>query len=242
MRVDGTWSYLYFQETEDLEARDAAYTNRGLIACSRDGVPVGVMRQISRSPEIRYRVLGLALVAGWDGGYFMLEGFSREGVSHGRGPAAEIEALTMEQENVETSAGTFNPTGIMDARERIVASIVRRRGQPEFRSRLLDAWGGRCAITGCDASEALEAVHIVPYRGPETNHLSNGLLLRADIHTLFDLGLITVDTVTMTVLIAPDLAGTSYSELAGRRLLLPQDEGFLPSKEALDRHRAWAGL
>ena len=48
---------------------------------------------------------------------------------------------------------------------------------------------GKCAVTGCDVPDVLQAAHIFPYMGPETNHPSNGLL-RADIHTLFDLGLI----------------------------------------------------
>ena len=81
----------------------------------------------------------------------------------------------------------------MDGRERAIGAIVRRRGQPAFRRALLEAYHERCAVTGCDAPEALEAAHVVPYRGVATNHPANGLLLRADLHALFDLGLIAVD-------------------------------------------------
>lgn len=45
-------------------------------------------------PRPRYRILGLALVAGWNEGYFFLEGFSASGTSRGKGPLAEIEQLT----------------------------------------------------------------------------------------------------------------------------------------------------
>ena len=69
-RPDGTWSYLYHQEGHDPNDRDAFYTNGGLMACQRDGVPVGVMRQTRGKPGVRYEVLGLARVAGWDGGPF----------------------------------------------------------------------------------------------------------------------------------------------------------------------------
>ncbi len=49
---------------------------------------------------------------------------------------------------------------------------------------LLKAYSGRCAVTGCDAEPALEAAHLRPYKGPESNTAANGLLLRSDIHTL----------------------------------------------------------
>jgi hypothetical protein len=74
-RPDGSWEYHYFQENEDPKARDNEYTNRGMMACKRDGVPVGVMRQTKPKPNPRYKVLGLALVTDWREGYFILEGF-----------------------------------------------------------------------------------------------------------------------------------------------------------------------
>ena len=90
-------------------------------------------------------------------------------------------------------AGAFDPSGVADARERVLSSIVRRRGQPAFRHRLLAAYNGKCAITGCDVEAVLDASHIVSYRGPDTNHPANGLLLRTDLHTLFDFKLVAVD-------------------------------------------------
>jgi len=49
----------------------------------------------------------------------------------------------------------------------------------------------------------LEAAHIKPYRGKTDSHLENGLLLRADLHTLFDLNLIGVEPDTLTVRVHP---------------------------------------
>lgn len=132
----------------------------------------------------------------------------------------------------------FTPESIEDARERVTASIVRRRGQPEFRQSLIAAYGGRCAVTGCDAVEALEAAHIMPYLGPATNRPANGLLLRADIHTLFDLNLIAIDSTTMTVVIAPSLSDTTYADIAGTTLHLPKNQHMRPNPKALDTHRA----
>ena len=111
-----------------------------------------------------------------------------------------------------------------------------------FRSALIDAYRGRCAISGCDAEPALEACHIRPYRGPQTNMASNGLLLRADLDTLFDLGLVAVDTLSMTCLIATELQDTTYVELAGKPVAVPATRAEDSNLVALDWHRRWSGL
>jgi predicted restriction endonuclease len=139
-------------------------------------------------------------------------------------------------------AGVFNPNGIADARERVFSSISRRQGQPAFRRHLLVAYHGRCAFTGCNVEEVLDAAHIVPYRGPDTNHPTNGLLLRTDIHTLFDLNLVSVDVATMTILVSPKLAGTNYDQYRRRQISLPDCRESWPSREALDQHRRNSGL
>ncbi len=64
----------YFQEGLDPQKRDQAYTNRGLLRCQADRVPVGVLRQVSLPPDPQYSVEGLALIIGWENGYFLLEG------------------------------------------------------------------------------------------------------------------------------------------------------------------------
>ena len=84
--------------------------------------------------------------------------------------------------------------------------------------------------------QALEAAHISPYSISKVHHSSNGLLLRADVHTLFDLYLITIDTRGMTVMIAPSLKTTSYSNLEGLGLRNPASKAQAPSKVALDEH------
>jgi hypothetical protein len=139
-------------------------------------------------------------------------------------------------------ADLFQAANIEDARRRTLRAIVLRSGQHTFREKLLDAYHCHCAVTDCDAVEALEAAHIVGYLGPETNHLSNGLLLRSDIHTLFDLGLVSIDSETMTVLISPHLKATVYASFAGRELHLPEAVNCRPSKQALDQHRGQTGL
>lgn len=131
----------------------------------------------------------------------------------------------------------FDPASANDSRVWDRASILLRRGQPQFRMKLLDAYDRRCAVTGCDVEQALEAAHIYPYHGEETNHVSNGLLLRADIHTLFDVGLLSVDSSSMKVILAPTLTNSTYAELAECSLRLPTNSNHRPSPKALEEHR-----
>jgi predicted restriction endonuclease len=78
----------------------------------------------------------------------------------------------------------------------------------------------------------LEAAHIVPYQGSTTNHVENGLLLRADLHTLFDLEYLAVDPSTLTIAVSPQMSGTEYAALDGQRLHL-HDRARGPSRDAL---------
>jgi hypothetical protein len=87
-----------------------------------------------------------------------------------------------------------------------------------------------------------ESALIVPYRGESSHHPQNGLLLRADLHSLFDLGLLAVDSATMNVLLAPRLRDSAYGELHGHRLRPAGDPAMGPSREALEQHRRWAGI
>lgn len=240
-RPDGSWVYPYFQENADPAKRDKEATNRGLIKCMVDGVPIGALLQVKPKPGVEYSVLGLAAVTSWRDGYFILEGFSDQGslkatvadkdASHDRALASVARFAI---ENVETEAG--------DLRERQIAEVVRRRGQSKFRAGLLAAYKGKCAITSCDASEALEAAHISPYRGAPSDHPQNGILLRADLHSLFDLGLLAIDPLTLEVKLAAALLATSYVDLNGRIISTPDDPNLAPSAEALTRHLEWAGI
>lgn len=142
----------------------------------------------------------------------------------------------LEQRKIIESAGYFNSENIGDARKRINTSIIQRQGQSEFRKKLLNAYNNRCAISGCDVESAIEAAHIIPYRGTETNHPTNGLPLRADIHTLFDLHLISIKPDTYEIVIAPKIQGSCYQYLSNQKLNLPTYQEFLPNQEALQKH------
>lgn len=133
----------------------------------------------------------------------------------------------------EADAEPFDPSDLEDARATVARQVKARRGQREFRDKLLAAYGGRCAITGCRVPDVLEAAHIHPYRGAETNHVANGLLLRADLHTLLDCGLLAIDPDGLRLVVAPSVRASPYGKLHGRALR-PREAGWPgPSTEAL---------
>ena len=236
-RPDGSWVYPYFQENRDPAQRDSEATNRGLVKCMNDSVPIGVLMQTKPKPGVEYEVLGLAKVSEWKDGYFILEGFSKKGSIH-QVDAAHDRARAESTRDVQD----FDHSSATDQRQKAIAEVVRRRGQAKFRKALLGAYQSKCAITGCDAVEALEAAHIAPYRGDYSDHVQNGLLLRADLHSLFDLGLVSIDPATMKVIIATELIGTTYGALAGLSVSLPPDFKHRPSGEALAKHLEWSGI
>jgi hypothetical protein len=80
-----------------------------------------------------------------------------------------------------------------DRRLVVKRQIRARRGQRQFRDTLRKRHGDRCLVTSCTVLAVLEAAHISPFRGERDNHPDNGLLLRADIHTLFDLNLLGIE-------------------------------------------------
>jgi hypothetical protein len=138
-------------------------------------------------------------------------------------------------------AGDQDPVPPSDAvgRKKILASITQRQGQGRFRVRLLRAYGGTCAVTGSTTLEILEAAHIRPYDGEATNQVTNGILLRSDVHTLFDLGLITIGD-GYEIMVDAVVTERAYRDLHGMRLSVPQKERKWPSAEALAEHRTQA--
>jgi hypothetical protein len=133
------------------------------------------------------------------------------------------------------SVEPFNPAGQDDARARVLREVVRRQGQQKFRQSLIAAYGGCCAITRCPVTALLEAAHITPYLGPDTNSITNGLLLRADLHTLWDLSLLAVDPDTQTVWVSAKVNDPTYQMLSGALLAQPAHPSQQPSASALQQ-------
>jgi predicted restriction endonuclease len=126
----------------------------------------------------------------------------------------------------------FNLQGIENESEKQLVSINKRRGQNRFRKELLKAYEGKCAISGSTVIPVLQAAHIFSYKGEKTNHIENGILLRSDIHDLFDLHLLGIDE-NYRIIISDSLKKTEYERYNGKTIFLPKKDSERPSKEAL---------
>lgn len=126
----------------------------------------------------------------------------------------------------------FSPEEVETEKEMVSRSVALRRGQPAFRKKLLNAYKNTCAISGTSFPPILEAAHIIPYMGKKTNHVTNGLLLRTDLHTLFDLGLLGINQI-YEVVVSSRLKNTEYEKYNGVKISLPTSKNECPSLSAL---------
>lgn len=118
--------------------------------------------------------------------------------------------------------------------------VLQRLGQGAFRILITDAFERRCAITREKALPVLDAAHIRPVADGGSHRLDNGLLLRSDVHTLFDRGYITVTPehrVRVSRRLTADFDnGEHYYQLDGSRLWVPRDGEIQPRGDLLEWH------
>lgn len=107
-------------------------------------------------------------------------------------------------------------------------TIKPRLGQGGFRIMVLDEYSRRCAITGEKTLPVLEAAHIQPYSENGPHKVSNGILMRSDLHTLFDNGYLTLTKefhVEVSKRIREEFSnGREYYALHGKRLVSIPDQ------------------
>ncbi len=115
-------------------------------------------------------------------------------------------------------------------------------GPGSFRLLVTDAYQRRCSMTQQAALPALEAGHIRPVEEGGLNRVDNGLLMRSDLRSLFDLGFLSIDhdhRILVSATLTREYAGAeAYVELAGRALALPERLEHRPRRESLDWHRS----
>jgi uncharacterized protein YjbI with pentapeptide repeats len=119
-------------------------------------------------------------------------------------------------------------------------AIAKRRGPSTLRQRLLEAYQGRCSMTDCEVEPILEVAFLQPNQPTQNSDPSNGLLLRADVHTLFDLHLIAIDPETLHIIVAPTLRNTTYGSLHQKPLRQATLAGFQPNQELLKLRLQWS--
>lgn len=116
-----------------------------------------------------------------------------------------------------------------------------RIGQGAFRVQLTDAYNRRCSISGEKTLPVLEAAHIKPHSESGPNKVSNGILLRSDMHKLYDAGYLTF-TEDYKVEISPRIKeefenGKEYYRFHGNQLIiLPENITNRPAREYIEWH------
>ena len=241
---DGTWVLQYCAHHKSSgEKEGSPVYNQALRNCLKHGLPVGVFLQKGAS----YRCLGLAFVERFNTAtnMFWLHGPVLADESQGSlSPLSVNERRVLEQELGDYPATDFlideqlgivdmSQSALQDERDIRLARIVRRKQQGRFRRMLLEAYNGQCAISGYDAEPALQAAHISSYLGPKSQAASNGLLLRADLHLLYDNMLLSVDPDNMRIHLASALMSTRYEQYEGLAIRLPRNKDQRPSPERL---------
>lgn len=219
-RADGTWSYEYAKQSVDAFGSQQV-TNGSLIRCAADRVPVAVLVQTRAKGPALYEVLGLAQVTGWDGSFFRFEGYN---------DAGELGRLQPVDQSVRTDGFSdntlphddFQPMTPEDWRKKVNAEITVRQGGKGFRDNALADFDVRCVLTGCTEPGVLEAAHIVPYLGEHTNKRDNALLLRADLHILFDREVFSIDPDLLTIKVVKPSLSAHYGFLDGFQIKLPK--------------------
>jgi len=134
------------------------------------------------------------------------------------------------------------PSGFAEAQARYgePALIKPRLGQGAFRILVTDSYRRRCAITGERTLPALDAAHIRPFAEGGSHEASNGILMRRDVHSLFDLGYVTISP-AMKFEVSKKIReefenGRHYYALHGASVALPDDPKRLPDRAALSWH------
>lgn len=120
-----------------------------------------------------------------------------------------------------------------DPEERQLFARNVRRGQPKFRKLLLAEYDNRCCITGTHVVDVLQAAHIDPHSRRGNNQLSNGLLLRSDIHDLFDSDLIIIEPGTALVHVHPDIRNSEYGKYHMTTRVVNRQGNMILSQEYL---------
>jgi predicted restriction endonuclease len=143
--------------------------------------------------------------------------------------AAQIGKAIVSSEMAEVQARYGAPT-----------LVTPRLGQGAFRVAVTEAYGRRCAVTGGKVLPALDAAHIRPYSEGGYHTKSNGILLRKDIHSVFDAGYATVDG-DYRFLVSKKVKevfnnGEEYLRLDGKTIHLPTEKLDWPNHDSLHWH------
>jgi putative restriction endonuclease len=171
------------------------------------------------------------------------KGYDSNDGSTGQALWTDVTAMLRSVVNSDIDPGPATIAAVESPRYGEPALIRPRLGQGTFRVIVTDAYERRCAMTGERTLPVLQAAHIKPYSSGGPHQLDNGLLLRSDLHTLFDQGYVTVDADQMKVVVSRRIReefenGRDYYQLHGRAIRSPRETQSLPAREYLAFHNS----
>jgi Predicted restriction endonuclease len=159
-----------------------------------------------------------------------------------RDPSADyfnrlVARLLNEPDNMAASSGTWHRDGPVLGDPRLVPQ---RLGQRAFQAVVLNAYRHQCAITGSRLRPTLQAAHIRPVKEGGRHRLDNGILLRSDVHTLFDRGYLSIDPdyrLRVSSRLRKEFdAGDEFYQREGHKIALPENRRDYPDPEVLSWH------
>lgn len=235
-RPDGTWTFDYKAHKTSEGKVQSWSLNDPLMNCLRDGIPVGVL--IKDPKTGLYDIMGLAFVEQYNP---VLDTFTFHGPVNVRTESSRIFSLVRELELDTTGTRELEELRRMaahdsDERARSYISQVRREGQERFRRNVSKAYTNRCAITGVTIPYVLQAAHIDPYRSKKSQVTPNGILLRADIHILYDSNLLGIRPDDHKIELAESALMEPYAQYHDTILSIPKNAADQPDDELLDLH------
>jgi hypothetical protein len=102
--------------------------------------------------------------------------------------------------------------------DRIEVNLRRRRGQNKLRENLFVVYGAACCLSGCQIRAMLHAAHLIPHAESGVNLTTNALLLRADLHDLFDSHLLGIHPSSLVVHLHPEIDDDYYQAFSGQSI------------------------
>lgn len=159
-----------------------------------------------------------------------LKSITRDGVL-----AASPDSIVMEVDWEEALTEELPEDITEDFRKRRLSERVVREGQSKFSRAVQEIYSYTCCITGATEKSILQAAHIMPYRGRQTNFPNNGLLLAQDVHTLFDRGRLLINPYSLCVEFPETMNDVRYLRYAGKKIVIPDEKKHQPNHEALVR-------
>ena len=225
---DGTSVILYKRQEKSSSSNktNKRVYNDALLACMASRLPVGVFNKVSS---------GLYLPSL----YFVTDFDETSGIATLQGPITSLDDARFGTAEDAAIANTLKGTSTEEyvdptTRERISVVVAKRTRQQSFRDQLLHAYNNSCAVTSYDVPVGLEAAHIWRHFGRASQTTPHGILLRADIHRLYDAQLCSIEPGTHRFLLAESIRDSRYRKYDGQVIHLPQSDDLWPNERDLE--------